>query len=107
MTVRKGGRAWRVDVAHFLATTEETHCWLCHRHVDRTLRSTHRWGATADHLVPLMLGGPELVRDGAVLRLAHNACNAARSNRMRAELARAGYSPSPRRMRAPKTPSGW
>lgn len=95
MTVRKGGRRWRADVAHFLATTTETHCWLTDwcggTYVDRALPGTHVWGATADHEIPLMLGGPELVRDGAVLHLAHNRCNAARSNRIRAQLTVAGY----------------
>ncbi len=84
---RNGGRPWRSDRARFLDTTTETHCWLTTwcggTHVDRTLPGTHPMGPTADHEVPLMLGGPELVRDGAILHLAHNRCNAARSNRLR------------------------
>ncbi|MBW0088248.1 hypothetical protein I4I73_03335 [Pseudonocardia sp. KRD-184] len=90
---RVGGRAWRVDRARFLASTHERDCWLCRRPVDRDLPGTHPWGPTADHEVPLMLGGPELVRDGAVLHLAHNRCNAGRSNTLRAKLA-AGQRPA-------------
>lgn len=101
MTVRRGGRAWRVDRAHFLATTDETHCWLTDwcggAYVDRDLPGTHRWGPTVEHEVALMLGGPELVRDGAVLHLAHNWCNAASSNRLRGQLARAGRPTSTQR----------
>lgn len=99
VTIRKGGRAWVTERNHFIRTTHETHCWLTDwcggRYVDKTLPGTHRWGPTADHLVPLLLGGPELVRDGAVLHLAHNWCNAARSNRLRAELAAAHATPAP------------
>jgi hypothetical protein len=114
MTRRAGGRAWRTDRAHFLATTTETHCWLTDwcggAYVDRTLPGTHRWGPTADHEIPLLLGGPELVRDGAVLHLAHNWCNAARSNRLRAQLAAAGRIPRPRtpaRRPARRTSRNW
>lgn len=85
-TRRGAGRRWAADRTHFLATTDETDCWLCGRHVDRALPGIHAWGPTADHELPLMLGGPELVRDGAVLHLAHNRCNAARSNRARGRL---------------------
>lgn len=99
MTLRRGGRAWVNDRAHFLRTTDETHCWLTDwcggAYVDRTLPGTHPWGPSADHEVPLMLGGPELVRDGAVLHLSHLRCNSARSNRLRAQLAAAGHSARP------------
>lgn len=84
MTRRKGGRAWQADVAKFLATTTQTECSYCGHHVDRSLPGRHPWGPSVDHVVPLMLGGPELVRNGAVLRLMHNRCNAAQSNRLRA-----------------------
>ncbi len=88
--MRRGGRAWVNDRARFLATTDETHCWFTDwcggQYVDRTLPGTHRWGPTVHHEVELMRGGPELVRDGAVLHLAHNWCNAADSNRLRARV---------------------
>jgi hypothetical protein len=86
MAPRRGGRAYRVDRAACINDPDNTHCWLCHKPVDKSLPGTHAWGPSADHEVPLMLGGPELVRDGAVLHLAHNRCNAARSNRLRARL---------------------
>jgi hypothetical protein len=96
-THRRGGRAWRTDRDQFLATTGETHCWLTEwcggLYVDRRLPGTDKWGATADHEIPLLLGGPELLADGAVLHLAHNWCNAARSNRLRARLG--GQQPEP------------
>jgi hypothetical protein len=95
-TRRRGGRPWVADRAHFLATTNETHCWLCTRYVDRTLPGTHPWGPSADHETPLLLGGPELLRDGARLHLAHLRCNSARSNRLRAQLAAAGHTIRPR-----------
>lgn len=110
MTIRRGGRAWRVDRAHFLATTTETHCWLTTwcggTWVDRSLPGTHRWGATADHEIPLMLGGPELTRDGAILHLAHNRCNAARSNQLRAGTHRRTQPATPRRRRE-RTSRAW
>lgn len=84
---RRGGRAWQRDVAHFLATTDETCCCYCEGYVDRDLPRTHPRGASVDHEIPLMLGGPELVRDGARLRLAHLGCNSASGSRMRAKLA--------------------
>jgi 5-methylcytosine-specific restriction endonuclease McrA len=93
---RIGGRAWRADRDRCIRGPE-THCWLCRTHVDKTLPGTHAWGPTADHEIPLLLGGPELVKDGAVLHLAHNRCNAARSNRLRAQLNTAGPTATPRR----------
>lgn len=112
-TVRRGGTLWRTDRAHFLATTEETTCWLVDwcggALVDLRLPGTHPWGPTADHEVPLLLGGPELLRDGAVLHLAHNRCNAARSNRIRAQLRAAGVvvEVAPVRLGRPRTSRDW
>lgn len=110
VTRRAGGR-WRNERDYWLATTDETHCWIpdwCgNAYVDRTLPGTHPWGATADHEVPLWLGGPELPSQGAVLRLAHNRCNAARSNRLRAQLAARGEQPSPAPLPQPRTSRRW
>lgn len=89
---RAGGRRWRVDRDRCIRDPANTHCWLCRRPVDKTLPGTHPYGPTADHEVPLSLGGPELLRDGAVLHLAHNRCNASRSNTVR-RPARATHKP--------------
>lgn len=80
-TIRAAGRAWRRDRDRCVQDPANVACWLCGRMVDKTLSGRHPDGPTADHEIPLMLGGPELVRDGAVLHLAHNRCNARRSNR--------------------------
>jgi 5-methylcytosine-specific restriction endonuclease McrA len=60
---------------------EETHCWICGRPVDFTLPPKHRLARSVDHLVKLEFGGAPLERHN--VRLAHIACNTARSNRDR------------------------
>jgi 5-methylcytosine-specific restriction endonuclease McrA len=63
---------------------EETHCWICGRYVDQTLRpgkGVNR-DRTVDHLRMLSEGGAELARDN--VRLAHRGCNTSLSNRRRA-----------------------
>lgn len=75
----RGGRPWRRVAARVYG--EERVCWLCGRVVDQGLSARHREARTADHLVQLCHGGHPT--DRANLRLAHNACNAGRSNRLR------------------------
>lgn len=60
---------------------EESHCWLCQREVDQHLPAQHRGSRSVDHLVQLCHEGPALDRTN--LRMAHRACNTARSNRLR------------------------
>jgi 5-methylcytosine-specific restriction endonuclease McrA len=74
------GRPYRRLCAQVWA--EETHCWVCSKWVDQTLPPQHPLSRTLDHVVPLSEGGPPVDRQNA--RLAHRACNTARSNRRRA-----------------------
>lgn len=82
MAGRHAGRAgvlWnRVKAQVF---EEETDCWLCGQHVDQTIPANEPAGRTVDHLIQLCHGGPPHTR--AWCRLAHRACNTARSNRLR------------------------
>lgn len=73
------GKRWRIVSAEVYRT--ETHCWLCGGWVDMGLPSTHPYSRTADHLRQLCHGGRTV--DRANLRLAHRACNTARSNTLR------------------------
>src|SRR6201996_1005426 len=73
------GRAWREVSARVYR--EETHCWLCGHWVDPSLYPKDRMARAADHLIQLQHGGRPT--DRANLRLAHCACNTARSNRLR------------------------
>lgn len=63
---------------------EEYLCWLCGKPIDKSLPRRQPQSFTVDHVVPLLLGGPELDRSN--LRAAHMSCNSARSNRLRAAL---------------------
>lgn len=60
---------------------EERACWLCGYWVDPSLHPKDRMARAADHLIQLQHGGRPV--DRANLRLAHCACNTARSNRLR------------------------
>lgn len=60
-------------------------CHVCGEPVDLSLPRRSRWGATLDHVVPLVCGGTD---DTSNLRLAHLACN---SRRGTAGLPRLGY----------------
>lgn len=73
------GRPWREVSARVYR--EESHCWLCGHWVDPSLHPRDRMARTADHLVQLCHGGHPTRRDG--IRLAHMACNTARSNTLR------------------------
>lgn len=82
------GRPWREAMAKVFA--RETHCWLCGDWVNQHLPPTHRMSRTADHLIQLIhmlhLSPAErhrLATDPSNARLAHRACNTARSNRLR------------------------
>lgn len=74
------GRPYRRLCARVWA--EESHCWVCGAWVDQSLPPNHRLSRTLDHVVQLRDGGAPLDRQNA--RLAHRACNTARSNRLRA-----------------------
>jgi 5-methylcytosine-specific restriction endonuclease McrA len=78
----RSGQRWLKVSAQVKA--EESLCWLCGKPIDKSLPRRHRLGFTVDHVVPLLLDGPELERSN--LRAAHMACNSARSNRLRAAL---------------------
>lgn len=75
----RGGHTWRQVCASVYTT--ERHCWICGRWVDQTLDPRHPMSRTADHLHQLDHDGPPTDRRN--LRLAHRACNSARSNRLR------------------------
>ena len=86
-TPRRGGRPWRRIRAQWLAANPDVStCATCGKYVDRTLPGAHKYGPSVDHLIPLLLGGDELPTDPDELRLLHNCCNSARSNRIRSQL---------------------
>lgn len=74
------GRPWRRLCARVYA--EETRCWLCGDWVNQALHPTHRMSRTVDHVREIWQGGDPLDRGNC--RLAHRACNSAKSNRVRA-----------------------
>lgn len=78
---RSKGRTGRPWVRHrqALLDSDATTCAWCGQHVDKTLPGTHRWGPTADHITPLMLGGDPY----GPLQLMHNRCNTIRGNHLR------------------------
>lgn len=57
---------------------EETHCWICQRPVDQSLRTPHPYSPEVDELHPVSLGGSPI--DRANCRLAHRICNIRRGN---------------------------
>lgn len=59
---------------------EETDCAWCGRYVDQSLPPTSKWGRTADHIVPLSMGGHPTKRSN--LRLMHRRCNTLRHKQM-------------------------
>jgi len=73
---RHTGRPWGRLRARVIA--EETHCALCGKPVNKTLKFPHKRSPTVDLRVPLSLGGSQ--RDRTNLRLAHFDCNASRGN---------------------------
>lgn len=74
------GHRWRQLSDRVYA--EETHCWLCGRWVDQTLRGNHPMSRSVDHVVELWQGGDPLVRSNC--RLAHFGCNSRKSQHLRA-----------------------
>ena len=66
------GRPWRVLTAR-LKMERDPVCHLCGGAIDLDLPGTHPMGWTADHLVPVALGGE--VMDPANLAPAHLLCN--------------------------------
>lgn len=75
-----GLRRMRVE-AQVLA--EETHCSWCGNEVDQTLTAPHPWSAVVDQVQPLWLGGNPYDRSNN--HLAHRACQATRTTRLRAD----------------------
>lgn len=79
----RSGRPWsRLRSQVF---REESYCWQCGLWVDQSLPPTHRLSRTVDHIIELQRGGDPLERTNC--RLAHRACNTARSNRLRSKPA--------------------
>lgn len=52
---------------------EESVCWVCEDDIDPAIRWPHSLCGTADHVVPIVIGGALL--DRANVRAAHRACN--------------------------------
>lgn len=59
---------------------EESHCWLCGDEIDKALRHPHLMSGTADHVVPVALGGDD---ERSNLRAAHFVCNIRRGVALR------------------------
>jgi len=58
----------------------QTHCAICGKPVDMSLKWPHPLSKSIDHIVPVSLGGHPSDRDN--LQLAHLACNRAKSNKL-------------------------
>ena len=54
-------------------------CQLCFESVDKELPRNSRFGATIDHLIPIVKGGPDSPEN---VQLAHFACNARKRDRI-------------------------
>lgn len=63
---------------------EETHCWLCHQPVDKTLPARHDRAPEVHELIPVSRGGSPYLRDNTTLT--HRECNRWISNRTPDEL---------------------
>lgn len=66
---RRGGRPYRRAVAKL--KREERVCHICGLPIDPDLKSPHPMSFSADHLVPLAMGGHLL----GPMRAAHRLCN--------------------------------
>ncbi|OCW59808.1 hypothetical protein AKG36_08490 [Trueperella bernardiae] len=51
-------------------------CWICGQPIDYTADWRSRWSFTADHVIPIALGG----NPRGELRPAHRACNSRRGD---------------------------
>lgn len=56
-------------------------CAICGKPIDKSLKFPHPMSATVDHIIPIDLGGHP--SDISNLQLAHNACNRAKSNKIK------------------------
>jgi len=54
-------------------------CWWCGKEIDLYLDPNHPLAATIDHLIPVSVGGKDVLSN---LVVAHRVCNEARGNRM-------------------------
>lgn len=70
------GRA-RVGLWRRICERDGWKCWLCGGSIDPDLRVPNRWAGTADHIVPLVVGGSDTLEN---LRAAHFVCNSIRSH---------------------------
>lgn len=77
------GRPWLRHRQALLDSDTTTCAWPpCGQHVDKTLPGTHKWGPSANHITPLMLGGEE----HGPLNLMHTRCNSVHGQWVRATL---------------------
>lgn len=78
---RAGGR---VEVSYEdLAIRDGRRCQICLKKLDLRLPSTHDYGPTLDHILPVSRGG---TNESNNLRLAHRICNMKRGNRLDAQM---------------------
>lgn len=61
---------------------EESDCGICHKPVDKTLKTPHPGSPEVDEIIPVSLGGSPYDRDNC--RLTHRLCNEQRGNGKRA-----------------------
>lgn len=72
-SLSSSGRPYRRVQAQVYA--EESHCWLCGRHVDQQLPHNDPMARSIDHVIPKVRGGTDHRTN---LRLAHRQCNSDR-----------------------------
>lgn len=76
--------AWRALRDQVLA--EEDRCYLCGEWINKARRWPDPLSATADHVLPLALGGARLDREN--VRAAHFRCNLSKGRKSPAEVYR-------------------
>lgn len=60
---------------------EQRNCYICQQPIDYSLRGSHPWSFTVDHVLPLSKH-PELSEDYSNFAAAHRACNSSKSDKL-------------------------
>lgn len=77
----RAARGWKSEKGRWRRICERDNwtCWICENAIDPTITGWgQRWAGTADHVVPLALGGSDADDN---LRAAHKTCNIRRWHR--------------------------
>ena len=81
---RTPGNRGAYEKARMQILRTHTHCGICGKPVDFSIRPPHPLSPTVDHIVPVSLGGHPSDIDN--LQLAHRCCNREKSNKLLAPV---------------------